>query len=469
MYMAATYSAQSASTPLLVADRFEVMLDDLVGEGGISQVFRGQDLETRRPVAAKRLRPELTGDGEAVRRFEREQRISSVLDHPNIVRYLDAIDAWLFLELVNGETLKRLLADQGPLEVKTSARIVRGALQGLGHMHQRGIVHLDIKPQNIMVTRNHNVRLIDLGLAHEFADQQMDRLGTAAYIAPEQIDRDPVDARTDIYALGCVFFEMVTGRPPFVAPGLTGDAEQRYLLDAHRYDEVIPPGQLREDLPPWVDDVIDRALAREPSNRFASAAAMQEAIDRGLGVSAIRPRQVVTVSPRPAPPTVEVAPAPDAGPSRVNRLLDWVGGVVWFALRWLARLPLRFSRRLSVLAFSLLLMMVINVPVVSNGLLEQVIDIVPWTGTTVQTDVLNLRASPGIDSEVRTVLESGREVTITGLPADVNGTPWWPVMVEGERGWVSGEFLDDTRLMQTVQLPGDARDAVGGLVGILIP
>ena len=111
---------------MLIGDRFEVMLNELVGEGGISEVFRGQDLNTGGAVAAKRLRLELTGDDEAVRRFEREQRISSVLDHPNIVRYLDAIDAWLFLELVDGETLKHMLSAQGPLDLRTSARIVRG-------------------------------------------------------------------------------------------------------------------------------------------------------------------------------------------------------------------------------------------------------------------------------------------------------------------------------------------------------
>jgi serine/threonine protein kinase len=469
MYMAATYFSQSASIPLLIDDRFEVMLDDLVGEGGISQVFRGREIPSGRSIAAKRLRPELTSDDEAVRRFEREQRISSVLDHPNIVRYLHAVDGWLFLELVEGETLKRKLADQGPLDLKISARIVRGALQGLEHMHRRGIVHLDLKPQNIMVTRNHNVRLIDLGLAHEFADKQMDRLGTAAYIAPEQIDRGPVDARTDLYALGCVFFEVVTGRPPFSAPGLTGDAEQRYLLDAHRYDEVVSPRQLREDLPPWVEDVIDRALAKDPGSRFASAVAMRHAIDRGLGRSPARPQHVVAAIPRSPMPTTRIDAKPDTGPSKFDRLVAWWSGLMWSTLRWLARLPLRVSRRMSILAFSLLLLMVINVPFVSNVMLEQVIDVVPWSGTTVETDGLNLRASPGTDGAIRSALAFGSEVSVTGLPESRDGITWWPVLVDGERGWVAGSYLEESRLMWSVQFPSDARDAVGSLLGILLP
>jgi hypothetical protein len=196
---------------------------------------------------------------------------------------------------------------------------------------------------------------------------------------------------------------------------------------------------------------------------------MQAAIDRGLGVSPIRPRQVVRVMPRPAPTRVEIEPQPVVGPSKVGRLGDGAGRALWFALRWMARLPRRFSRRLSMLVFLLLLVMVINVPVVTNGLLEQAIDIAPWTGTTVQTDILNLRASPGIDGAVISTLEFGTDVSITGLPENRGETTWWPIMVDGELGWVSGEYLDETRLMQAVQLPRNAREAVGGRLGVLIP
>ncbi|HYJ13057.1 MAG TPA: SH3 domain-containing protein, partial [Thermomicrobiales bacterium] len=270
-------------------------------------------------------------------------------------------------------------------------------------------------------------------------------------------------------ALGCVFFELVAGRPPFIARDLTGDAEQRHLLDAHRYDEVMPPSQLRDDLPPWVDDVIDRALAKEPRHRFGSAVAMQDAIDRGLGGSTVRPRQVARVLPPKGPPTARTEITAHPGPSRLDRLVAWARGLVWAALRAIARLPLHFSRRLSILAFSLLLLMVINIPVITNGMLEQVIDVVPWTGTTVQTDSLNLRASPGVDGVVRSALELGTEVTITGLPVNRDGITWWPVLVDGERGWVAGSYLAESRLMWAVQFPGDARDAVGGLVDILLP
>ena len=281
--MAKTTVAQPIATPLLIEDRFEVRLDEPLGAGGISLVYAGRDLVSGDPIAAKRLRPELANDPEAIRRFEREQRMSSIADHSNVVRSIADTEGWLFLEYVDGNNLKLLLAERSPLSVAEAIRLTRGAVAGLDHLHQFQIVHLDVKPQNIMITTRNRVKLIDLGLAHEFADRQIDRLGTAAYIAPEQIDQLPVDARTDVYALGCVLFEMLTGRPPFVAEGLTGEAEHAYLLDAHRYDDAPPPSTFRSELPPWADDVLDRALAKEPDHRFASAGAMLDAIDRGQG------------------------------------------------------------------------------------------------------------------------------------------------------------------------------------------
>ena len=475
--MARSTLEQPATTPLLVDDRFEVLLDELLGEGGISQVFAGRDLVTDRRVAAKRLRPVLATDEEARWRFEREQRVSSVLEHPNVVRFIDATDGWLFLELVDGTNLKHLLAERSVFDLDEAVRIARGTAAGLEHLHQLGIVHLDVKPQNIMMTSRNRVKLIDLGLAHEFADQQVDRLGTAAYITPEQINREPVDARTDVYLLGCVFFEMVTGRPPFVAPGLTGEAEQTFLLDAHRYDEAPPPSTLRGDLPLWVDDVADRALAKSPEHRFANAGAMLAAIDRGqTGHSDVRPARRVDIRPpvvQPREDSEEQEQIP-SGPGITSRLFHWMWSVLRAVSLWVLRRQRHMSRRLGVLVGILATVMVLNVPMVSNGLMELAIDTVPWTQAQVASDGLNLRSEASRTSTIVTTLESGSTVSITGLPQEHDGITWWPVAANGETGWVAeadeGEtYLEENGLMNAVTMPAEVRDTLGGLFGLLIP
>jgi len=196
---------------------------------------------------------------------------------------------------------------------------------------------------------------------------------------------------------------------------------------------------------------------------------MQAAIDRGMGVAPSRERPVVTVLPPAVPTPARVDPPHVAGPSPLNRVAGWGADVLWACLRWVTRLPLRASRRLSILAISLLLLITINIPIVSNALLGQVIDVVPWSATTVQTDGLNLRASPGTDGEIRSALGFDLEVSITGLPQRRDGITWWPVIADGQRGWVAGEYLDETRLMWAVQAPGGLRDAAGNLLGIVIP
>lgn len=475
--MARSTLEQSAATPLLVADRFEVWLDELLGEGGISQVYAGRDLSTGGRIAAKRLRPELAADRDARRRFEREQRLSSVADHENVVRSIDDTDEWLFLEFVDGTNLKRMLADRSPLSIAEAVTIARGVAAGLDHLHQVHIVHLDVKPQNVMIAGRDGVKLIDLGLAHEFADRPLDRLGTAAYMAPEQIDQGPVDARTDVYALGCVFFELMTGRPPFVAPNPGGEDEQAFLLDAHRYDEVVPPSTLRHELPPWVDDVVDRALAKAPDHRFATAGAMIETIDRGIAslgnghTPTRRATRQVTIQPPVTPrqdPGIATTPS---GPGVMTRLLRSAVAFMGAMLRWMLRRFGGMSRRMATLATIVALVLLLNVPVISDGLMEVAIDVLPWTKAEVVTDVgvLNLRAEPSTTSDVIRTLENGSSVTITGLPRELGDTTWWPVTANGDAGWVSGEYLNESGLMEMVTLPGEFRDAVGALTGMVLP
>ena len=255
----------------LIGDRYR--LESIINRGGMGSVWRAVDLRLGRPVAVKVL------DGDADRatleRLDREARIVARLAHPNIVGVHDLIVdgdggvPYLVMELIEGDDLQGLLA-QGPLDIPAALEIAIQICAALEEAHAAGIVHRDIKPDNVLLAPNGIVKVCDFGLAGDPAHQVNEGrhaavVGTCDYMAPEQAAGGPVDARTDLYALGCVLFAMLTGRPPFTA----GDA--RYVVWQQMHQAPPTVASLRPEVPAELDTLVGRLLAKAPNDRPATA------------------------------------------------------------------------------------------------------------------------------------------------------------------------------------------------------
>jgi serine/threonine-protein kinase len=284
----------------IVSGRYR--LDRLVAGGGMAQVWAGTDAVLNRRVAVKLLRPHLAADTRFLTRFRREAIAAARLNHSNIVAIYDTcsepgIEA-IVMELVPGTTLRARLDEAGRLPVAEVLDIGAQVAAALTEAHEAGLVHRDIKPANILLDPSDEdprcrVVVTDFGIAKAVASEgdttDLTRvgtvLGTAKYLAPEQVEGRPVDGRTDVYALGVVLYEALCGQPPFVGDSEVGTA----LARLHR--EARPPRQLRADVPREVEAVVERAMARRPEDRFASAAELRAAL-----------LAATPAPPRPAPP-----------------------------------------------------------------------------------------------------------------------------------------------------------------------
>ena len=266
-----------------------------LGRGGMATVYLAQDLRHGRRVALKLLRPDLA----AVlgpERFQREIRLAAGLQHPNILTVLDSGGTgtllWFTMPLVEGESLRARLERERQLPVSESVRLACEIAEALDCAHRQGIVHRDIKPGNILLSGQDHALVTDFGIARSFADSPADRLtesgmvlGTPAYMSPEQASGERnLDGRTDIYALGCVLYEMLAGEPPFTGP--TAQA-----IVAKRLTDPVPLiSRVRDTVSPGVERALGRALARVPADRFASAAEFADALRSGLSAQpAARP------------------------------------------------------------------------------------------------------------------------------------------------------------------------------------
>jgi serine/threonine protein kinase/Tol biopolymer transport system component len=245
-----------------------------LGGGGMGVVFRAEDLKLARTVALKFLPFELTRDPEAKARFLQEARTASAIDHPNIctiheIGETDEGQLYLAMACYDGETLKRRLA-RGPLPVDEAVEIAQQIARGLGKAHRKGIVHRDIKPANVMITSDAVVKILDFGIAKLAGSAILTRVGSSVgspgYMSPEQARGDEVDARTDLWALGVVFYEMLAGRRPF-----RGEHEQSVLYSLF-HDHPEPLGRLRADVFPEVERIVDRLLAKDRDARYPTAA-----------------------------------------------------------------------------------------------------------------------------------------------------------------------------------------------------
>jgi formylglycine-generating enzyme required for sulfatase activity/dienelactone hydrolase len=262
--------------------RERYLLERELGRGGMATVYLARDLKHDRLVALKVLHPELATVG--LERFQREIHFAARLQHPHVLSVYDSGEAagrlWFTMPFVEGESLRERLRREGQLPIDVALRVAREAAEALGYAHEHGVLHRDIKPENIMLTGDGNTAVADFGIARAIGGEAVERLtatglsvGTPAYMSPEQAaGAAELDARTDIYALGCVLFEMLTGEPPF-----TGTTPQSVI--AKRFAGPAPSvGALRDTIPPWLDAVVARALSRSPADRFPTASAFAKAL-----------------------------------------------------------------------------------------------------------------------------------------------------------------------------------------------
>jgi serine/threonine-protein kinase len=273
---------EPARTPGAVAGTVggRYAIEGLLAAGGMGEVYRARDTVLDRTVALKVIRGGLTADPAFVDRFRSEATNAARLSHPNIVQVYDfgrdGDLAYMAMEYVEGRTLRALLGQRGRLAQDAATFIAARVCSALESARRAGIVHRDVKPENVLVADDGRVKVADFGLSRAFAEARATQagfvFGTAAYLAPEQAEGRPGDHRSDLYALGVVLFEMLTGRLPFTADTAAGVAYRRLTEDVPR------PSTLEPSVPPAVDAVVRRATARDPEERFPTAAAMAAAL-----------------------------------------------------------------------------------------------------------------------------------------------------------------------------------------------
>ena len=283
---------ESGDETIRLGDRYE--LGGLLGRGGMADVRVGRDLRLGRTVAVKQLRGDLSADDTFQARFRREAQSSAALNHPSIVAVYDTGDSidkhgshvpYIVMEYVEGQTLRDIMrgAENGrKILPERALSITADILSALDYSHRSGIIHRDIKPANVMLTPSGQVKVMDFGIARAIADtssamtQTAAVIGTAQYLSPEQARGETVDARSDIYSTGCLLYELLTGRPPFIGDSPVSVAYQ------HVREEARPPSQLNPEVSQAVDHIVAKSLAKRVEDRYQSAADMRKDIDRVL-------------------------------------------------------------------------------------------------------------------------------------------------------------------------------------------
>src|SRR5688500_18367914 len=352
----------------LIADRYRVVA--LVGSGGMGEVYRAEHVGLKRPTALKFMRPALGQDADALARFRREAEQASRISHPNVAAIYDFGDTgdghvFLAMEFIEGESLADRIAREGRLPPADAAQIVLGAAAGLAAAHRRGILHRDLKPANIMLAAEcrtgveHDphavgtVKLVDFGIARSImgdiktpdaspAAPPLTRtgmvLGTPAYASPEQLAGEPLDARSDLYALGLIAFEALTGQPAFATTNARELIAHRLLGSPRAVTDV-----LRTSDAPWADavqPVLDRALSSDPAKRYSDALAFANDFAAALGVAPTTPSAFGASTPAGPREATPPAAARTEDPRRRTMIVALgvagvllVGAVLWKASR----------------------------------------------------------------------------------------------------------------------------------------
>nr|WP_218880863.1 Stk1 family PASTA domain-containing Ser/Thr kinase [Kineosphaera limosa] len=337
----------------MLAGRYEV--GELIGRGGMAEVHGGYDARLGRDVAVKILRSELARDSTFLLRFRREAKAAASLNHPSIVAVFDSGEdvmheaggaempvPFIVMEYVRGRTLREILHEDGPVEPMRATRIMAQVLQALNYSHQHGIIHRDIKPANVMLDSADRAKVMDFGIARAIADTAATMtntsivVGTAQYLSPEQAQGRDIDARSDLYSAGCLLYELVTGRPPFVGDSPVAIAYQ------HVGEPPQPPSVHNSEVPANLDVVILHALNKDPDRRYQSgdefAADLESVLRREPTIAAAAAVDAGELAPAPLPEKVSAPVAPattsittrraDHDKSQRNRALPWVVGVL---------------------------------------------------------------------------------------------------------------------------------------------
>ena len=277
-------------------------LKKLIGSGGMANVFEAEDLEENRIVAVKLLKKEYLTNEEFVRRFRNESRVISVLDHPNIVKVYDVNftgeDQYIVMEYIDGVTLNQYIHHQGQLRWKDAVHFLRQILQALQHAHDHGVIHRDIKSQNIMLLRDGTIKVMDFGIAR-FAREDIrsgrnKAIGSVHYISPEQACGEESDAKSDIYSVGVLLYEMLSGSVPF-----DGDTPEEVAMK-HIHEKPTPLHQLNPEIPIGLCEICDKAMQKDKNMRYRSAKEMLAAVDAFKANPAIRFHYRYTAAVEPA-------------------------------------------------------------------------------------------------------------------------------------------------------------------------
>ena len=309
------------TTPHQLSDRYE--LGEILGFGGMSEVHLGRDHRLHRDVAVKVLRADLARDPSFYLRFRREAQNAAALNHPAIVAVYDTGEAettagplpYIVMEYVDGVTRRDIVHTEGPMPPRRALEVIADACQALNFSHQHGIIHRDVKPANIMISKAGAVKVMDFGIARAIADsgnsvtQTAAVIGTAQYLSPEQARGERVDARSDVYSLGCVLYEILTGEPPFVGDSPVAVAYQ------HVREDPIPPSAKRAGISPDLDAVVLKALAKNPDNRYQSAAEMRADLVRVH--SGEKPEAPKVLTPAERSMMMSARPGPRTDPGRM--------------------------------------------------------------------------------------------------------------------------------------------------------
>jgi serine/threonine-protein kinase len=264
--------AMSALHPGDQLDHYRI--DALAARSGMASIFRATDLDNGRQVAIKIPHPEVESDPALFNRFRREEDIGKLLDHPGVMRVYGDADrsrVYMVMEWVEGRLLRKILNETRKLPTDRAIRLTLRILDALDYIHSHGVVHRDLKPENVMVDENDNIKIIDFGIAGNASARRLTfakfspTMGTPDYISPEQVKGQRGDARSDLYALGVMFYEMLAGKVPFVG-------ENPFLIMNDRLlNNPVPPREVDPTISEQLQEIIYRALERDPKNRYASA------------------------------------------------------------------------------------------------------------------------------------------------------------------------------------------------------
>jgi serine/threonine-protein kinase len=253
-------------------DHFEI--DGVVATSGMATVFRARDRNTGQQVAIKVPHPEIESDPALYDRFLREEEIGRKIDHPGVMKVFanpDRTQVYMVMEWIDGKLLRQVLNEEKKLPIERAVKLTVRICEALEHIHQHGVVHRDLKPENIMVDSEDNIRLIDFGIAGNVGSRRLTfgnfskNMGTPDYISPEQVRGKRGDARSDVYTLGVMLYEMLTGKVPFAGPNAFAVMNDRLV------NQPEPPRNLDPQISPQLQEIVYRALEREPKNRYHSA------------------------------------------------------------------------------------------------------------------------------------------------------------------------------------------------------